>query len=940
MDFEAFLNGIRSSQAYAGQIVHSHVDDARDPVYADPECPLSPACLRLLENAGIERLYLHQARAVDAAEAGLDTLIATGTASGKSLCYQLPLLSMLERRPGARAILLHPTKALSQDQFQSLRRAFGAAGMPHALAGVFDGDTPAAMRRKLRDEARIILTNPDMLHAGLLPQHTRWAEFLRRLEYIVIDELHTYSGIFGSNAANLFRRLRRICAHYGSNPVFILCSATIGNPEETARRLLGKPVKVIDCDGSPRGRKIYVFWNPPRVRRRRYRSRRSANVEAQEIVTDLVRANVPTIVFSKAKITAELIYRYVAEALAKAAPHLVEKVTAYRGGYLPAERREIERRLFAGELTGVSTTPALELGIDVGGLDASVIVGYPGTLAGFFQQAGRAGRRDRESMAVLVAIDTAINQYIMRHPEYIFGRPIERIVLDPDNPYILSGHLRCAAYELPICESEVDSFGAYARLVLDVLIEQRKLAKIDGKWYHASDDVPQHEFGLRDFCDANVAITDIDTGRVIGELDKFDAQAMIHPEAIYIHQGETYIVLELDLERNLCLAKRIETDYYTQALGGTDVHHVDQPLRRREFGNAAACFGEVTSYFSTHEYERIHFYSLDAISRHPVNLPTYQLETMAVWITPSEELVREVIEEGFDVQRGLMGIGYATRMILPLYVACETLDFSHSSCTAVNAPWHTVFIYERYPHGLGFTEKAFEILGELIPAVYQHIASCDCASGCPCCVGKPLRSFTTWNIERGEASIPSKSAALRILGGIIGDGKSLCEPDSESMGQTDEEQRLTMERGIRRRLEKMGDPLLFHPIDPNPQVGFPDLEIPARTTDADIARRAIKRARLERLAESGKSPQMPGDTSRIAKDTPGAADADIVRDSKPNPRPEARALREIMRKSPPPEPSDPPGVSGKGFPETTNPEPIKLGDPIAARVKKMRKGRG
>lgn len=987
--FEGFLNALRSSPVYRNQIVHSRRVEAREANYADPAEPLPDGCRAFLENTGIERLYTHQAQALDAVRQGRDALIVTGTASGKSLCYQLPLLEMLEREPDARAFLLHPTKALSQDQFQSIRRALGAAGLAEALVGVFDGDTPAPMRRKLRDEGRLILTNPDMLHAGLLPQHTRWASFISSLRFVVVDELHTYAGLFGSNAANLFRRFDRVCAHYGCRPRYILCSATIGNPEEVARKLTGREPMLIDRDGSPRGPKTYVFWNPPRIRQRRFRSRRSANLEATEIMSELVKAQVPTIAFSKAKVTSELIYRYVVELLQKTAPHLAGKVTPYRGGYLAEDRREIERRLFAGELLGVSTTPALELGIDIGGLDASIMVGYPGTLSGFFQQAGRAGRRDRESLAILVAIDTSVNQYVMNHPEYIFGRPIERIVLDPNNPYVLSGQLRCAAYELPIAETELESFGRYARLVLDVLVDQKKLNKVGDKWYHASDDVPEHEVSLRDICDRNVAIIDVDTQRVIGELNKFDAQPIIHPDAIYLHQGETYIVLELDLERMHCYVRKIETDYYTQPLGGTDVHHIDQPLRAREFGTATACFGEVTAYFRNAEYEKIRFYTLDAISRHPLNMPTWQLQTMAVWITPPEQLVREMIAEGLDVHRALMGVGYAARMILPLFIQCETLDFSHSSCTAVNAPWHTVFIYERYPHGLGFTEQAFDILADVILATRERVRQCECHNGCPCCVGKPLRAFTTWNTERGEASIPSKRAALRLLDGIIGDGANLRNRDHDSLGQDEEERWLLIERGLRRRLERMGDPEVFHRIDPNPEVGFPEVEKPAQATDADIARRAFKRMRIAKqqavptddrslnalhrwdhgwsapdylrqppgkdIDSEGGTPsgirrrtvgptvsagsELPADTSRIARDAGGAGNAELEHEKTASTRSaEAKSLRNLLR----PKASSSHGDSATPEPSASAehgaaPPPIVLGDSLASKARRLKK---
>jgi len=943
MDFEAFLNEMRSSPVYRKQIVHSHIQPERDPCYSDTRAPLTAGCSAFLESRGIAKLYRHQAEAIDAAREGSDALIVTGTASGKSLCYQIPLLEMIERQPESRALLLYPTKALAQDQYQAFGRALQSLGASHALVGVFDGDTPANMRRKLRDEARLILTNPDMLHAALMPQHARWADLIRRLRYVVVDEVHAYSGLFGSNAANLFRRLARVCNHYGSHPTFIACSATVGNPDELASKLTGREFSLIDSDGSPRGKKTFIFWNPPRIRATRFRSRRSANVEAQELMTELIRARIPTITFSKAKVTAELIYRYVVESLERLEPPLARKVTPYRGGYLPEERREIERRLFSGELIGVSTTPALELGIDVGGLDASIIVGYPGTLASFFQQAGRAGRRDRESLAILVAVDTSINQYIMNHPEYVFGRPVERSVLDPDNPYVLAGQLRCAAFELPIDETELQLFGKRAGTVLDVLTEQKKLNKVGTKWYHASDDIPQHDVGLRDFPDHSVEIIDVETSQIIGEMEKYDAQAMLHPDAIYLHQGETFLVLDLDLERYLCYVQKVVVDYYTQPLGGTDVHHIDQPLRERDFGIARAYFGEVTSYFKNVEFERIHFYSLDAISRHPLNLPTYQLETQALWLTPSEELIRQIIAEGLDVHRGLMGIGYATRMILPLFVACETSDFSHSSCTAVNAAWHTVFVYERYPHGLGFTEKAFEMLSELLPVVRDRIRNCECSSGCPCCVGKPLRSFSTWNIERGEGSIPSKKAALRILDAVIGDGSRLHVQDLDSLGQTDAEREALIERSLRRRLERMGDPDVFHPVDPNPEVGFPAVDKEAITTDSDIARRALKRMRLEKNEASveGKLRALHRWRLRTPEFLKGPEGQDI---DPSEGTPDGIRQSQVGPVTPGGTPGDSSRIANIPAPEHADlehervrkPPDIRLGDSIAGRARRMR----
>ncbi|MFH1567038.1 MAG: DEAD/DEAH box helicase, partial [Gemmatimonadota bacterium] len=378
MNVEAFLDEVRADAAYAEQIVHLRAEPARSARYAACPPALGAAARRALAAAGVDRLYSHQAEAIERVAAGEDVLVATGTASGKSLCYALPLVERLARRPEARALLVFPTKALCQDQLRSIARLLEAAGLADRLAGVYDGDTPASLRRRLRDRAAVVLTNPDMLHAALMPQHARWAGFLSRLELLVLDELHVYSGIFGANMAFLLRRLQRACQHYGARPQVIACSATVGNPQHLAARLLGRPVPVMDEDGSPRGRRVYAFWNPPRVRQGGWRSRRSANVEAHELMARLIETGSPTITFSKAKMTAEMIHRYAVERLRQRAPHLAGKVTPYRGGYLPEERREIERRLFSGELVGVSTTAALELGIDVGTLEACIIVGYPG----------------------------------------------------------------------------------------------------------------------------------------------------------------------------------------------------------------------------------------------------------------------------------------------------------------------------------------------------------------------------------------------------------------------------------------------------------------------------------------------------------------------------------------------------------------------------------
>ena len=947
VDVDAFLKDLRTSPNYSGQIVYVREAPAREAVFAHPEPSLAGPVVQMLRARGIERLYCHQAEAIEHARAGRNPLVVTGTASGKSLCYLVPILERLLGDPDARILLLFPTKALCQDQFRGFSGALKAAGLEDVLAGVYDGDTPSTLRRKLRECGRVVFSNPDMLHAGLMPQHSRWAEFLADLRLLVIDELHVYSGIFGSNAANLFRRFFRLCAHYGSDPRIVAASATTGNPKALAEGVLGKEVAVIDRDGSPKGKRTFAFWNPPVVRRGNWRSRRSANVEAHELMAALIQREVPTIAFSKAKMTAEMIHRYLCETLEKEAPHLVRKVTPYRGGYRPAERREIERRLFGGELLGVSATPALELGIDIGGLDASILVGYPGTLASFLQQAGRAGRQDRDSLVILIGLDTAVNQYVMSAPEYLFGRPVEQGVIDPDNPFVLTGHLRCAAHELPLSDADLERFGPHGEMVMRVLAENRKVKRLGDKWYHAASEIPQHEVSLRDTVDANVLIENMDTGEVIGEVNKLDAPPILHPGAIYMHLGETYRVEALDLEeKNLASVKKVEVDYYTQPRGGTDVHHVDHCLREKPFGAGKAFWGEVTAYFQTGAYEKIHFYSLDAISVHGLNLPTFVLETMAFWIVPPDELMEEVRRADLDAHAGLRGIGYATRMLLPLFMTCDTLDFSHS-IGSVNSPWNAIFVYERYPHGLGFTAKAYERLGEIMSAVLEVVRKCACDDGCPRCVGKPLRQFTTWNVERGEASIPSKAASRMILEGLLRDDARLHCPDSQTLSDSAESKALRLEKALRRRLERMREPEVFHPIEPKVETAYPETESRGALTQADSARRSERRERFERELRK-----------RIAKKIPTRQIAPL----KGRPAPPEGMKTRFGTLAPTHFPGEPDVSSETGEPAATAghsktplatdserssdtapasgrrpPESIRLGDALASKARRLRK---
>ena len=946
MDVDRFLSDVRATAAYREQIVYVHEVPARPALYASGAEDLSDRTRAMLASQGIERLYSHQAEALQAVRRGSDVLVVTGTASGKSLCYTVPIVETLLTRPNARALLLFPTKALCQDQFKAFRSGLDAAGAHDVEAGVYDGDTPADRRRKLRNHASVIFSNPDMLHAALMPQHSRWAEFLAGLDYLVLDELHVYTGIFGANMANLLRRFERVCTHYGSRPRIIACSATIGNPGELVGQVTGRDTTLITRDGSPRGRRVYVFWNPPRTRHRTWRSRRSANVEAHELMADLIRRGVPTITFSKAKMTAEMIHRYVCEALHDTAPHLMRKVTPYRGGYRPEERREIERRLFAGELIGVSTTRALELGIDVGALEACIVVGYPGTLASFFQQSGRAGRKERDSLVVLIGLDTAVNQYVMSHPEYLFDRALEQGVVDKDNPFVITGHLRCATHELPLASDEARRFGEHADLVLGILQDNRKVRQIDGRWYYAASETPQHEMSLRDTVDRNVLIEDVDTGQVIGQVNKLDAPPILHPEAIYMHRGDTYRVLKLDLEKCVATVKREEVDYYTQPIGGTDVHHIDARLREKPFGTGQACWGEVTAYFRNEMYEKIRFYELDAISRHGLDLPTFQLETMGVWLVPPEALMADVRDAGLDVHAGLRGIGYATRMLFPLFITCDTLDFSHS-IGSVNSPWNAIFIYERYRLGLGYTRRAYEMLDRIMPAVLDHVRACPCDDGCPCCVGKPLRQYATWNVERGEASIPSKSAALMILEGFLGDGSNLACADTQALSDDDPGDALRLEQAVRRRLERMREPEVFHPIEPVVETAYPEAEPADELDTPDVTQRAerrkdfhrgLRKRLAKRLGPGGLPPlggraRLPEGMSGGGNLTPRAFPGRPVRPASSTPPAASETEPTPSDQTDTPTPTDSPTGAEDASPPK---KMIQLGDRLAAKARRLR----
>jgi DEAD/DEAH box helicase domain-containing protein len=630
---------------------------ARQAHYADFPDNLDPRLIAALRARGTAPLYTHQAAAVEAALAGENVVVVTGTASGKTLCYNLPVLQTLLSDPEARALYLFPTKALSQDQAASLNEFLTALHAVEQIpARTYDGDTPRARRRDIRDEARILITNPDMLHTGILPHHPRWATLLENLHWVVLDELHVYRGIFGSNTANLIRRLRRLCRFYGAEPRFALTSATIANPKELAERLIEAPVRLIppDLDGSPRAEKHVLIYNPPVVEPN-LGIRRAYTLESTRIAERFLGTSVQTVVFARARLTTEVLLGYVRDAYERLGGD-PSAIRGYRGGYLPLERRAIERGLREGSVLGVVATNALELGVDIGQLGAAVIAGYPGTIASLWQQAGRAGRRSEVSVAVLVASAAPLDQFVATHPRYLFERPPEAGLINPDNLAILVRHLRCAAFELPFGKGE--TFGEFEAVteLLDYLAEEGELHRSNETYRWVADSYPAESVSLRASGDDPVVIQDISQGRpvVIGEVDRITAPILLHEGAVYIHEGRTFLVQHLDWENALAMVEPVEVDYYTDASESVDlevqeIHDADEHLPARR----AQGWVQITT--NTTSFRKVKRYTHETLGYGSIDLPPRSFETSAYWLWIAPETVERLEAEGVLIPPGDYG---------------------------------------------------------------------------------------------------------------------------------------------------------------------------------------------------------------------------------------------------------------------------------------------
>jgi DEAD/DEAH box helicase domain-containing protein len=798
MDAAAFLREIQQHRWYDGQIVHCRQLPARTSRVASPSCPLPESLRRLLAVRGIEQLYAHQVTALETAREAIDWVVVTGTASGKTLCYNVPILEACLGDPDARALYLFPTKALAQDQLKGLLELMSeqpeVAG--RIKPGVYDGDTPTAQRRRIKAEANLVLSNPDMLHASILPYHPKWHRFFSHLRFVVLDEVHTYRGILGAHVACVLRRLLRVCEHYGSQPVFLAASATIANPGEFTSRLIGRDVQVIDNDGSPRGTKYFVLWNPTPFGKDQL-ARRSATDDAVWLMAAAMQANAQALAFTRTRQAAELVHRYTQNLLREQRSPLADTMRAYRGGYLPNDRRQIEQDLFSGRLRGVAATNALELGIDIGSLDVALLVHYPGTIASTWQQAGRSGRRHDESLAILLAGNDPVDQYLLRHPDYFFAQTPEQAVVDPENNYVLARHLKAAAFELPLDDVSLSRFGPRAAGITAILCDEQELASVAGKAYFAGAQNPAQNISLRHMSDETFSIvlcrpkhrpagaeatlpapaSDSSSGglgtprdamtaehEVIANVDRISAPELIYPQAVYLHHGETYFIRHLDWEHRVAYAERHEMNYYTQAILDSHVKLIDQRSTSEVLPGAKLAYGEVDVSWQTVAFKKIKFSTRENIGYGRVDIPAQNLPTTAFWLVPNDAIRASMKAEKLRPSEGLCGIRNLAIEALPMIAMCDSRDIS-GVVDSKNLGQSTLILYDRYPGGLGYSEKGFHRILELLHLCWQMVSECACEDGCPSCVGLPnLRPaiHSDPDLSRGYP-IPNKQASQRLL---------------------------------------------------------------------------------------------------------------------------------------------------------------------------------
>src|SRR6185436_872346 len=737
---------------------------------------LHPKLVAALRGRGYEHLYVHQRKAYDAARAGLSTVVVTPTASGKSLCYNLPVLDRILKDPGARALYLFPTKALAQDQLAFLTSTIDALEADIATF-TYDGDTPQDARKSIRSRAHIVVTNPDMLHKGILPHHTKWVKLFENLRYVVIDELHGLRGIYGSHVTNILRRLRRLCEFYGSRPQFVCSSATIGNPKELAEGLIEREITLVDQSGAPRGERYFAIYNPPVVNRQ-LGIRRSALGCARDVALSFLRKGLQTIVFAPSRLATEILVTYLKEAL-ESRPGADGVIRGYRGGYLPLKRREIERGLREGSVLGVVSTNALELGIDIGALDVAVICGYPGSVASTWQQAGRAGRRQGTSVAVLVANSTPLNQFIAKNPDYFFGAAVEQARINPENLHILVNHVKCAAFELPFAADETFG-GEDLHGILQFLEEERIVHRAGDRWHWTSESYPADAVSLRSVSSDNFVVQDVTPGReprIIAEVDYDSAPATLHEKAVYILEGRTHVVEKYDHKERRAHVHEAEVDYYTDAITYTKVRILDrvspdEPARRR----ARRSHGDVHVTSQVVGFKKLKFWTGENVGSGELQMPENEMHTTSYWLTVPRD-VMAALPFGLDERRdGVVALSWSLGQLAALFLMCDRHDIgvalgdngqgeaevtrgprrltalARAEAPAVLDYEPNIFIYDNYPGGIGLSEPLYRLHDRLLAEARSLIAGCACQDGCPSCVG-----------PAGEVGSRGKEAALALL---------------------------------------------------------------------------------------------------------------------------------------------------------------------------------
>lgn len=733
MNLKQLIDRLKRTPSFMENVTHWETLPAKEARFAPFPEALDGRLPPVLAARGVHQLYTHQREAFDRVAEGRDICVVTPTASGKTMCYNLPVLNAILKNGDTRALYLFPTKALSADQVSELYELIEAMDVD-VKTFTYDGDTPAAARRQVRQAGHIVVTNPDMLHSGILPHHTKWVKLFENLQYVVIDEIHAYRGVFGSNLANVIRRLTRLCKFYGSNPQFICCSATIANPGELASTLIGRPVDVIDQSGAASGEKHIVFYNPPVVNKQ-LGIRKSVLQETLHIASMLVDNDISTIVFGKSRLTVEVLTRHLKERVKDPFGN-AGRVRGYRGGYLPTLRREIERGLRKGEIRAVVSTNALELGIDIGQLDTCVLCGYPGSIASTWQEAGRAGRRKNTALTIMVASSSALDQYIVNHPEYFFSRSPENALVHPDNLYVLLGHVKCAAYELPFEEGESYAKGVSTRELLDYLCEEHILNLTGGRYYWMAEEFPAADLSLRSVTSENFLIIDITRPEhrvVIGEMDRYTVPMLLHEHAIYMHEGQQYQVEKLDFTEKKAYVRSVDVDYYTDADLNTSVKVLDV-LKEQPLGNGSLAFGDVLVTWLVTMFKKFKLDTQETLGFGPVDLPELEMPTNACWWALDESVTSGLSMD--DLQGGMLGIANALRQIIPLYLMCSPRDI----CVQyrVRDPFTklpTLLVFDNYAGGIGLSERVFGMRALIFSDVHDLIARCPCEAGCPSCTG-------------------------------------------------------------------------------------------------------------------------------------------------------------------------------------------------------------